>query len=414
MIRQEKFGSTKIKNGITAPQGFLAAGAHIGIKKENKDLALLLSEVPANAAAVFTSNVVKAAPLLWNQSILELKPVMRGIVINSGNANACTGETGFVHAELMAKTFAKSFNIQPHEVLVASTGIIGVPLPINTVIGGIEEVSKILSSGEKSGHQAAEAIMTTDTCTKEFSIQTEIGGKPVTIAGMAKGSGMIHPNMATMLSFITTDANISPKLLQLALQESTSRTYNMISVDGNTSTNDMVIILANGLAENPLINKQDIYYKQFVDALDSVNNNLARAIVADGEGATKIIEVCIQGAKTTTDAQRLAKSVVSSNLVKTAFFAEDANWGRIICALGYAGVDFNPMDVSLELSSTGGCIDLMRHGEPIEFDEDQATAILKEHEIKVLVTIGEGKEIATAWGCDLTYDYVRINSQYRT
>jgi glutamate N-acetyltransferase/amino-acid N-acetyltransferase len=407
--------NTKLKTGVTAPKGFLAAGAMVGIKKQaKKDLALVLSEVPAHAACVFTTNVVKAACILFNEKVLAKQPLLRGMVINSGNANACTGEAGILHNEMMAEAFAQAFGVNANQVLIASTGVIGVPLPIETVVNGIKEVSKTVSKSERAGHDAAEAIMTTDCFAKEFSLEVEIGDKIVTIGGMAKGSGMIHPNMATMLGLITTDANISPALLQQALKESNSRTYNMISVDGDTSTNDMVAILANGRAENPLIDQHGPNYELFAEALESVNRFLAKAIARDGEGATKLLEVIVQGAKTIDDAQKLARSVVSSNLVKAAFFGQDANWGRVLCALGYAGVNFDPNNVSIEFFSQAGLICLMHKGEPIKFDEETALTILKEKEIKVLVTMAEGDAQATAWGCDLSYDYVRINGSYRS
>jgi glutamate N-acetyltransferase / amino-acid N-acetyltransferase len=417
-IVTEQTGTTlpgiKPKTGITAPNGFLAAGAFIGIKKRKKDLALLLSEVPAQAACVSTTNIVKAACLIWNEKALAKKPMVRGIVINSGNANACTGVVGLLHTEMMAEAFAQSFGVKPTEVLIASTGVIGVPLPIDTVVSGIKQVSKTVTGSEQSGHEAAEAIMTTDCYAKEFSVEVNISNKVVTIGGMAKGSGMVHPNMATMLGFITTDANISPSLLKQALKESCARTYNMISVDGDTSTNDMVAILANGMAGNPVIDRSGPSYDLFIDALDSVNRYLAKSIAADGEGATKLLEVTVNGTGTVVDAQKLARAVVSSSLVKAAFFGQDANWGRILCALGYAGVNFDPMKVSIEFFSQGGSICLVQNGEPIKFDEDHALTILQEKEIKILITMGEGKEAATAWGCDLSYDYVRINGSYRT
>ena len=405
---------TKVRTGITAPKGFLAAGAFVGIKKRKKDLALLLSEVPAYAACVFTTNVVKAACIRWNETVLAKESMVRGIVINSGNANACTGAVGPLHNEMMAQAFAQSFDVKPTEVLIASTGVIGVPLPIDTVVAGIKQLSKTVTGSEQSGHEAAEAIMTTDCYVKEFSVEISIGNKVVTIGGMAKGSGMVHPNMATMLGFITTDANISPLLLKQALKESCTKTYNMISVDGDTSTNDMVAILANGMAGNLVIDCPGPSYDLFIDALDSVNRYLAKSIAADGEGATKLLEVTVNGTGTVVDAQKLARAVVSSNLVKAAFFGQDANWGRILCALGYAGVNFDPMKVSIEFFSQAGSICLVQNGEPIKFDEKHALTILQEKEIKILITMGEGKEAAIAWGCDLSYDYVRINGSYRT
>jgi glutamate N-acetyltransferase / amino-acid N-acetyltransferase len=414
---------TKFKTGITAPKGFLAAGAFVGIKKQaetaekkvqKNDLAVVVSEVPAHAACVFTTNVVKAACIVYNQKVLAKGSPVRGIVVNSGNANACTGEAGMQHTEMMAQAFAEAFGTDPSEVLTASTGVIGVPLPIEKIVKGVKALKKTVSADEQSGHDAATAIMTTDLFAKEFSLEVEIDGKTVTIGGMAKGSGMIHPNMATMLGFVTTDANISPLLLQTALKESNSKTFNMISVDGDTSTNDMVAILANGLAGNKVIDKPGPDYELFAEALESVNRYLAKAIAKDGEGATKLLEVIVQGTKTVDDAQKLARSVISSSLVKAAFFGQDANWGRVLCALGYAGINFDPSQVSIEFLSEAGSISLMNKGEPIPFDEEFALSILKEKEIKVLVTMGEGTAQATAWGCDLSYDYVRINGSYRT
>jgi len=406
---------TKLKVGVTAPKGYLAAGLIAGIKKQpKKDLAIVLSKTPANVACVFTTNVVKAACILFNQKVLAKNAPVRGLVINSGNANACTGEAGIVHTQMMADAFAQAFGVAASEVLVASTGVIGVPMPITEVVKGIGNVSKIVSASEASGHEAAEAIMTTDCFAKEFSLEVEIGGKIVTLGGMAKGSGMIHPNMATMLAFVTSDVNISPALLKEALQESNGRTYNMISVDGDTSTNDMVAVLANGLAGNPIIDRRGADYALFAEALDSVNRHLAKAIAGDGEGATKLLEVFVQGAADAESARKLARSVVSSSLVKAAFFGQDANWGRVLCALGYAGVQFDPGQVSIEFLSAAGSVSLMNKGEPIAFDEELALSVLKENEIKVVVFMGEGAAQATAWGCDLSYDYVRINGSYRS
>jgi len=393
----------------------MAAGIIAGIKKQaKKDLAVVLSDVPAHAACVFTTNVVKAACILFNQSVLANNAPVRGLVINSGNANACTGEAGVVHTRMMAEAFAQSLGVQANEVLVASTGVIGVPMPIEIVVEGIKSAAKLIGESEACGHEAAEAIMTTDCFAKEFSLEVEIGGKVVTIGGMAKGSGMIHPNMATMLGFVTTDVNISPVLLKEALQESNGRTYNMISVDGDTSTNNMVTILANGQAGNPRIDKHGADYELFTEALESVNRYLAKAIARDGEGATKLLEVFVQGAASEEDGQKLARSVVASSLVKAAFFGQDANWGRVLCALGYAGVKFDPTKVSIEFISQAGGISLMNKGEPIAFDEGLALTVLKEKEIKVVVSMAEGDAQATAWGCDLSYDYVRINGSYRS
>lgn len=404
-----------LTGGITSPKGFQATGNYIGIKRKKKDLAILYSESSAIAAALFTTNIVKAAPVLWNMDIIDKKSTVRTIVINSGNANACTGEIGLKHTEIMADTLAKCLKIKKEEVLVCSTGVIGVPLPINIVIEGIEQTYNTLSNRSDAARNAAEAILTTDTFVKEIAVEIEINGVPARIAGMAKGSGMIHPNMATLLSFITTDINISRELLEKALKESVEDSYNMISVDGDTSTNDTLLALANGMAGNALLdteNSEDFII--FKEALCYVNKYLAQQIIRDGEGATKFLEVYIQGAATKNDARKLGKSIITSNLVKTAFFGEDANWGRIIAAMGYSGVNFNTAKINIEFISPAGSVILMEKGKPLKFDEDHASLLLKEREIQILVTLQEGKEEALAWGCDLSYEYVKINGEYRT
>jgi glutamate N-acetyltransferase/amino-acid N-acetyltransferase len=401
--------SIKTEGGITAPKGYLAAGAHIGIKKRRTDLALIWSEVPASVAATFTTNVVKAAPIVWNQKVVKEGKLIRGIVINSGNANACTGESGLLNAQNMAETFAQCKGVEPTEVLVSSTGLIGVPLPMERIKTGIEATHAQLSKGPVAATAAATAIITTDSCIKQIAVKLEIGGKTVTIGGMAKGSGMIHPNMATMLAFITTDAKIDGLLLQDCLNESISRTYNMISVDGDTSTNDMVVMLANGLAANEPIAKGDDNYRIFLDALNQVNVYLAKSIVGDGEGATKFIEVTVSAASTLVDAQKVARCIVSSNLVKAALFGNDPNWGWIFAAMGYSGVPFDQNKVSICFQSKAGKVCATELGEAMEFDRDFAKDILKEREICIHVQLNEGSEAATAWGCDLSYEYVRIN-----
>jgi len=402
----------EITGGITAPKGFSATGAHVGLKKKKKDLTIIKSEIPATASGVFTKNLVKAAPVLWNQQIVKNK--VRGIVVNSGNANACTGELGFRHTEIMAQTFAECINATKEEIIVSSTGVIGVHLPIDKIVEGIKTTIATLETTREAAKRAAEGIITTDTYTKEIAVEVEIDGKPVRIAGMAKGSGMIHPNMATMLSFVTTDADISKDMLDKALSDSVENTYNMISVDGDTSTNDMAIVLANGMAQNiPIIKENENYFK-FKATLDYVNKYLAKQIVNDGEGVTKVLEVIIKGSSTKEDARKIAKSIICSNLVKTAFFGEDANWGRILCAAGYSGANFNPEKTSIGFSSLGGEILLFTNGEPIKFDEDKALQILKERKIQIIISLQDGKEEATAWGCDLSYEYVKINGEYRT
>lgn len=403
-----------IDGGINAAKGYTAYGTHVGVKHRKKDLALVISEVPALYSGTFTKNVVKAAPVLWNMEIYKQQQPVKAIVINSGNANACTGAQGIKDNEAMAKAMAESIACDPATILVGSTGVIGVNLPIDSIIEGIKAEANKTSASIEDGHLAAEAIMTTDTFTKEIAVEIEIGGKTVTIGGMAKGSGMIHPNMATMLAYVSTDANISLELLDKAVKDSVADSYNMISVDGDTSTNDMYTVLANGLAGNEMLVEEHEDYLTFKKALDYVNKALAKMIVKDGEGATKFIEVNIHGARSKKDAQTLAMSVVTSNLVKTAFFGNDANWGRVLCAMGYSSVKFDPAKVTLNYTSDQGSIDLMVNGVPQKFDEDLALKIIKENGVKVNVFMKEGTSKGTAWGCDLSYDYVKINGEYRT
>ncbi len=407
-------GIEKIKGGITCSRGFHATGNHIGIKEVKKDLAIIYSEVPAKACGVFTTNMVKAASILWDQNLIRKKKLIQAIIINSGNANACTGEIGKIHNEVMAKKLASCLNLDINQVLTASTGIIGVPLPIDVIIEGIEKTYKNIGTTAIDAHLAAEAIMTTDTNPKEISFEFSIADTKVRIGGMAKGSGMIHPNMATMLSFITTDVNISRELLKKALNESINKSYNMISVDGDMSTNDSVIVLANGLSKNPEIRNEDRNYRIFKHALHQVNLYLAKEIIRDGEGASKVITVNVKGANSDKDAKILSKSIINSNLVKTAFFGEDANWGRIIAAMGYSGVVFDLSKVSIRFKNGSYTVLLIEKGIPLKFDENIAKEILKETEITVEVLLNDGNGKATAWGCDLSYDYIRINGQYRT
>ena len=405
----------KINGAIIAPQGFEAAGIRTGVKRRRKDLAIIYTKKPAVAAGVYTSNVVKAAPLLVTKDIVEKATPINAVIINSGNANACTGAQGLTNAWEMVEKTQKVLNLPARSVLVASTGVIGVQLQMDKILDGIEEIVTQLGTCEQSALNAAEGIMTTDTFVKGVAYEFEISGKTVKIGAIAKGSGMIHPNMGTMLGFVTTDAVISKELLQKALSESTKNTYNMISVDGDTSTNDMVVILANGCAQNKPIESEDSSdYKTFAQALDMVNKHLAKQIVLDGEGATKFLEVNIKGAKDEKSAKILAKSVITSNLVKTAFFGEDANWGRILAALGYSGVEFNPEGVSIEFFAQDKTLLLMKDGTPLEFDEDEAHELLKNKEITINVYMSDGESAASAWGCDLSYEYVRINGEYRT
>ncbi len=404
-----------IKGTITTPKGFKAAGNFVGLKKEKKDLALILSEKPSIASGCFTQNIVKAAPVLWDiERVKTNNDKIKGIVINSGNANACTGTQGIKDVESTAEIFADLADCKKENVLACSTGVIGVNLPMDTLIKGIKDTFPLLSNSYESGKAASEAIITTDTFTKNICVEIELSGKKATIGGMAKGSGMINPNMATMLCFITTDVNISKKMLDKALNECITDTFNMICVDGDTSTNDTVLVLANGMAENPEITDENDDYKIFKEALFHINKTLAIACARDGEGATKLMEVNISGVKTKSDARKIANSVVSSNLFKAALFGADANWGRVLCAMGYSGADFNPNLVTITFKSKQGEIILIDNGTPIVFDEEKASKILKETDIYINITLKEGTESATAWGCDLTYDYVKINGDYRS
>lgn len=406
-----------IEGSVTAAKGFRAAGNAVGIKgkiTEKKDLALIESDVPATAAGAFTTNVVKATSVLRNMEIMESGVKINGIAVNSGNANACTGEEGVKSNKEMAQCFASLLGVDENTVLTASTGVIGAVFPIETVKEGIKNTFPMLGYDRNNALMAAEAIMTTDTYSKEVAVEFELGGKTVHMGGMAKGSGMICPNMATMLSFITTDADISAELLNKALKEDIKSTYNMVSVDGDTSTNDTVVVLANGLAGNDKVTEEGADYDTFKEALHYVNERLAKNLVRDGEGATKFMEVNVEGAATYDDAKTMAKSVVKSSLFKAAVFGEDANWGRVLCAMGYSGVKFDPNKVDIVFASSAGSILLMDKGTPIVFDEDKAKTILSEKEIQVNIKISEGNEKATAWGCDLSYEYVRINGDYRS
>ncbi len=404
-----------IEGSITTPKGFKAAGNFVGLKKEKKDLALILSERLSTASGCFTQNVVKAAPVLWDiERVKTNNDKIKGIVINSGNANACTGTQGIKDTETTAEVFAGLANCEKENVLVCSTGVIGVNLPMDTLTKGVKNTFPLLSDTFESGDSAAEAIITTDTFKKTVCVQIELSGKKVTIGGMAKGSGMINPNMATMLCFITTDANISKIMLDKALYKCVEDSFNMICVDGDTSTNDTVVVLANGMAENEKITEKNADYETFKNALFYVNKTLAVSCARDGEGATKLMEVTASGVKTKADARKMANSVVSSNLFKAALFGADANWGRVLCAMGYSGAKFNPNFVTIVFRSKAGEILLMDNGTPIVFDEEKAASILKETEIYIDIKLKEGNESATAWGCDLTYDYIKINGDYRS
>ena len=404
-----------IEGGVTAAQGFLAAGLSAGIKKGNtKDMALVYSEKPCVAAGTFTTNVVKAAPVKWDQHIVYEAPTAQAIVCNSGVANACTGEEGMGYCKETAEAAAKALNIDAAGVLVGSTGVIGMQLPMQKLVDGIQVLAGKKAEGLQSGHDAALAIMTTDTVEKEMAVEIEIGGKTVTIGGMSKGSGMIHPNMCTMLAFITTDAAITKEALQKALSEDVEDTYNMISVDGDTSTNDTAILLANGLAGNQEITYASPEYETFKEALHMVNETLAKKMAGDGEGATALFEVKVVGAESIKQAKTLAKSVVCSNLTKAAIAGHDANWGRILCAMGYSGVQFDPEKVDLFFESKAGKLQIIENGVATDYSEEVATKILSEPEITATADIKMGDYSATAWGCDLTHEYININADYRS
>lgn len=409
-------GIIEIQGAITAPKGFQAAGLRAGIKpgKTNKDMAMVVSTVPCVATGVFTRNLVKAAPVQWDAQILEKHGVAQAVVVNSGIANACTGEQGYEDVKKTAKAVAKELDIKTEQVVVMSTGVIGQPLPMDTILQGVGMLREQLSQSEQAGHAAAEAIMTTDTHSKEIAIEFSLKGKTVRMAGMCKGSGMIHPNMGTMLGVITTDAMITQELLSACLKELVEDTFNMVSVDGDTSTNDSVVVLANGLAEHDLIKEEDEDYETFKSALKKVMTYLAQNIAADGEGATRLLEATVIHASTKEQAKILAKAIITSNLTKAAVFGMDANWGRILCAMGYSGAEFDPNQVTIRISSQEGTVTLVEHGMATDYDEEEATKILSPDKVTVLADIHAGEQEATAWGCDLTYDYVKINADYRS
>ena len=406
---------TKINGGVTAPKGFLASGLNAGIKNQTKkDMAMVFSSTPCAAAGVFTTNLVKAAPVKWDKEIVTTSPYVQAVVVNSGIANACTGAEGLGYCADTAAEAAAALNIPKTAVLVASTGVIGKQLPIDKIKSGVTALSKVLGSSREDAKLAAEAIMTTDTKSKEVACTFELGGKQVTIAGMCKGSGMIHPNMCTMLCFVTTDAAISHELLQKALSEDVVDTFNMISVDGDTSTNDTVLVMANGQAENTPITKEGEDYKTFCEALHFIMIELSKKIAGDGEGCTCLFEATVIGAKDKNQARTLAKSVVCSSLTKAAVFGHDANWGRILCAMGYSGAQFDPEVVDIWLESKAGTIKIVENGIATDYSEETATKILSEEEVIAKMDIKEGNETATAFGCDLTYEYVKINGDYRS
>lgn len=398
-------------DGINNIAGFKSCGVSCGIKKDGKkDLALIFSEVPATAAGVFTTNKVKAAPVLIDLENIK-NPITRAVIINSGNANACTGKKGMKNTRKMVDTTASLLGIKPEEVMVSSTGIIGVQLPIEKVEKGIAQAVDSLSS---EGGDAAVAIMTTDTTEKKITLKVSLGGKEVKVGAIAKGSGMIHPNMATMLCYILTDASIDKELLQEIIKEAVDSSFNVISVDGDTSTNDSVITLASGMAGNEKITEKNGDYFKLLEAYKTVATAMAQEIVKDGEGATKFLQAEVVNVSSLQDARIGARAIISSNLVKSAFFGEDANWGRVLCALGYSGAQFDPEKADLFISSKKGSIKLVDGGEGLDFDEELADQILKEKDIKILADLKDGEYRSTAWGCDLSYDYVKINGSYRT
>ena len=403
-----------IKGGVTAAKGFKAAGIYAGIKKKRKDMALVYSIIPAKAAGTFTTNVVKAAPVKWDIKVIKENETAQAVVLNSGVANACTGTAGDENNYAMAEAVAKSLGLPVNEVLTASTGVIGKQLPIDVMTEGVKLLADALTDTLESGLLAAEAIMTTDTYSKECAVTFELGGKTVTVGGMSKGSGMIHPNMATMLGVVTTDIAISKALLQDAIRADVKDSFNMISVDRDTSTNDSLIVLANGLAGNAEIMSKNEDYDNFCKALNLVTTELAKQMAADGEGATKLFETVVVGAKNKEDAVILSKSIITSNLVKTAVYGNDANWGRILCAMGYSGIDFDPNQVDLYIESADGKIKLVENGMATDYSEETATKILSAKKVRAIADIKAGDGTATAWGCDLTYDYVKINADYRS
>ncbi|MBR4702257.1 MAG: bifunctional glutamate N-acetyltransferase/amino-acid acetyltransferase ArgJ [Oscillospiraceae bacterium] len=401
-----------ISGGVCAAKGFLAAGIHCGIRKnhDKKDLALVSCAVPAAAAAVYTTNLVKGAPLTVTKNHLA-DGVARAVIVNSGNANTCNAD-GIEIAEKMCALTAEALGIAPEDVLVASTGVIGQRLDLTPIEAGLPKLADALSP--QGNGDAAAAIMTTDTVAKEAAVEFTLGGKTCRLGGMAKGSGMIHPNMATMLVFITTDAAVSPPMLQKALSSDVSETFNMVSVDGDTSTNDMVTLMASGLAGNPCITEEGEDFSEFMKALNTVTMALCRSIAGDGEGATKLLECRVTGAPDREIARTVAKSVICSSLVKAAMFGSDANWGRVLCAIGYSGAAVDVTKIGVAFRSAKGEIAVCEAGAGVDFSEEKAKEILLEKEIDILVSLNDGETEATAWGCDLTYDYVKINGDYRT
>ncbi|MDD6340167.1 MAG: bifunctional ornithine acetyltransferase/N-acetylglutamate synthase [Butyrivibrio sp.] len=404
-----------VKGGICAAKGFLANGLNAGIKNNvKKDMAIVYSEKPCRAAATFTTNVVKAAPVKYDYELVHNSDFIQAVVVNSGVANACTGKQGMDYCKEMSDAAGNVLGIPSEAVLVASTGVIGKQLPMDIITAGIKELPKDMAGDEAHATLAAEAIMTTDTKSKQVAVTIDINGVPVTVGGMCKGSGMIHPNMCTMLCFITTDCAISKKLLQKSLSLSIDETFNMISVDGDTSTNDTVILLANGMAGNKEIVEEDDNYKKFFEAVYYINQELSKMIAGDGEGCTCLFEVQIKGAATKEDAKKMAKSVVMSSLTKAAIYGHDANWGRILCAMGYSGAQFDPETVDIYFESEAGKLQIVKQSTATDYSEEKATEILSKEHVIAICNCNNGDFEATAYGCDLTHEYVNINADYRS
>lgn len=404
-----------IKGGVTAAKGFEAACTAAGLKyKDRTDMALIYSQIPCETAGTFTTNIVKAAPVKWDQNVVKSGNKAQAVIVNSGIANACTGAEGYGYCEDTARAAAKELGISEDGVLIGSTGVIGRQMPIEKLKAGITVLAGKKNDSIESGTEAAKAIMTTDTSEKELAVVIDVQGKAVTIGGMAKGSGMIHPNMCTMLSFITTDAVITKEALQKALSQDVEDTYNMISVDGDTSTNDTVLVMANGLAGNAVIEYGTEEYRTFQSALHTINEYLAKKIAGDGEGATALFEVKVTGAESVDQAKILAKSIVCSNLTKTAIAGHDANWGRILCAMGYSGAMFDPEKVDLFFESKAGKIQIIENGTAVDYSEAEATKILSMPEVTATADVKMGDKEAVAWGCDLTHGYIEINADYRS
>ncbi|MBQ4258244.1 MAG: bifunctional glutamate N-acetyltransferase/amino-acid acetyltransferase ArgJ [Clostridia bacterium] len=404
-----------IPGGITAPIGFEAAGIEAGIKYENrKDMAIIYSEKPCVAAGTFTSNVVKAAPVQWDRKLIEESPFVQAVIVNTGIANAATGRDGYDCCAQTAEEASKLLSLPQEAVLIGSTGVIGPLLPMDRIRAGVARLVREKAHCEKNGSDAAQAIMTTDTHPKEFAVSLEIGGKTVTIGAISKGSGMIHPNMCTMLSFVATDAVISKETLTKLVKADVKDTYNMISVDGDTSTNDTFVVMANGMAENPEILPGTPEYAAFAQALHAVNEHQAKALAGDGEGSTALVECTVRNADTKENARLLARAVISSSLTKAAIFGHDANWGRILCALGYSGASFDPENMELFFEDGGTKMLIYQDGHGTDYSEEEASLLLSKPEVRIVADMKMGSEQATAWGCDLTYDYVRINGDYRS